>query len=487
MKSYTIFQFSVSLLVVLFAIPITAQWQPEIRLTNDSTSSYLSRNNARCIVANNSLINVVWTDLRDGHAQIYHKRSTDAGISWGNDNRLSNGPSESFDPSIAIDGQNLHVVWDDWRNQAQIFYKRSSDGGLSWSQEIPITDSAHVQYPSISVSGQFVHVAVSALTEIYYVRSTDGGQSWNNKVKLTLDTNIVNRGPISIAASGSNVHTVWRDDRNGNGNGEIYYKRSSDNGASWGPDIRLTVDSLMSQFPTLAVNGSTIHVVWEDFRDDVLGGWEIYYKRSLDGGTTWEPDRRFTENGSGSSDPTIAVSDSNVYLIWNDGEMGPGLHYNFSTDNGTSWNNHNLITENAMPFFPSIAVSGSTVHVVWFDIRFIGLGVPEEIYYKHNPTGSITEVNSPVDLLPNTFALFQNYPNPFNPSTKISWQSPVGNWQTLKIYDVLGKEIATLIDELKPAGRYEIDFDASALSSGVYLYRLTAGSFTETKKFILVK
>jgi thiol-disulfide isomerase/thioredoxin len=118
--------------VILFTIPITAQWQPEIQLTNDSTSSYLSRNNARCIVADNSLINIVWTDLRDGRSQVYHKRSTDSGISWGIDSRLSNGPSESFDPSIAFDGQNLHVVWDDWRNGAQVFYKRSSDGGSSW-------------------------------------------------------------------------------------------------------------------------------------------------------------------------------------------------------------------------------------------------------------------------------------------------------------------------------------------------------------------
>lgn len=487
MKNYSRFQFFVSLLMILFATPITAQWQPEIRLTNDSSSSYLSRNNARCIVVDNSIINIVWTDGRDGRSQIYHKRSTDAGISWGNDNRLSNGPSESFDPSIAIDGQNLHVVWDDWRNQAQVFYKRSSDGGLSWGPEIPITDSAHVQYPSISVSAQFVHVAVSALTEIYYVRSTDGGQSWNNKVQLTLDTNIVNRGPVSIAASGSNVHTVWRDDRNGNGNGEIYYKRSSDNGASWGPDVRLTVDTMMSQFPTLAVNGSTVHVVWEDFRDDMLGGWEIYYKRSLDGGTTWEPDRRFTENGSGSSDPTIAVNGSNVYLIWNDSEMGYGLHYNFSTDNGTSWNNHNLITENAMPFFPSVAVSGSAVHVVWFDIRFIGLGVPDEIYYKYNPTGSITEVNSSVDLLPNTFALFQNYPNPFNPNTRIQYSINSREFVSLKVYDVLGDEIAALVNEEKSAGTYEVEFKGSQLSSGMYFYNLTSGSFSETKKMILMK
>ena len=476
-----------SLVLVVCAFSSSAQWQPEIRLTNDSTSSYLSRNNARCIVADNSLINIVWTDLRDGRSQVYHKRSTDAGISWGNDYRLSNGPSESFDPSIAFDGQNLHVVWDDWRDGAQVFYKRSSDGGLSWGPEIPITDSAHVQYPCISVSGQFVHAAVSALTEIYYVRSTDGGQSWNNKVPLTLDTNIVNRGPISITASGSNVHAVWRDDRNGGGNGEIYYKRSSDNGGSWGPDIRLTVDTMMSTFPTLAVDGSTVHVVWEDFRDDMLGGWEIYYKRSLDGGTNWEPDRRFTENGSGSADPTIAVGGSNVYLIWNDGEMGSGLHYNFSTDNGTNWNTHSLITENAMPFFPSVAVSGSAVHVVWFDIRFIGLGVPEEIYYKYNPTGSITEVNEPINLLPNTFALSQNYPNPFNPSTVISYQLPVNSNLTIKVYDVLGTEVATLINEYKPVGSYEIEFNAGGLSSGIYFYKLTAGSFSKINKMLLLK
>jgi hypothetical protein len=89
--------------------------------------------------------------------------------------------------------------------------------------------------------------------------------------------------------------------------------------------------------------------------------------------------------------------------------------------------------------------------------------------------------------VPTEFVLHQNYPNPFNPGTKISWHSPVSSWQTLKIYDVLGNEIKTLIDEYKPAGNYEVTFDASELSSGVYLYKLTIDDFVKTKKLILIK
>ncbi len=89
--------------------------------------------------------------------------------------------------------------------------------------------------------------------------------------------------------------------------------------------------------------------------------------------------------------------------------------------------------------------------------------------------------------LPEQFSLEQNYPNPFNPTTTINWQSPVGSWQTLKIYDLLGREVVTLVDEYKQAGSYEVEFDARGLSSGVYFYTLQAGSYTQTKKLILMK
>ncbi|MCU0414615.1 MAG: 5'-nucleotidase C-terminal domain-containing protein [Ignavibacteriaceae bacterium] len=89
--------------------------------------------------------------------------------------------------------------------------------------------------------------------------------------------------------------------------------------------------------------------------------------------------------------------------------------------------------------------------------------------------------------LPEQFRLEQNYPNPFNPSTKISYQLTVSSDVVLKVYDVLGNEVATLVDEYKPAGIYEIEFNASALTSGVYFYQLNAGDFVQTKKMILLK
>jgi hypothetical protein len=85
------------------------------------------------------------------------------------------------------------------------------------------------------------------------------------------------------------------------------------------------------------------------------------------------------------------------------------------------------------------------------------------------------------------FALLQNYPNPFNPSTAISYRLPVSSQVTLKVYDILGTEIETLVNEEKPAGSYEIEFNAVGLSSGIYFYKLQAGSFIQTKKMILLK
>jgi probable HAF family extracellular repeat protein len=96
---------------------------------------------------------------------------------------------------------------------------------------------------------------------------------------------------------------------------------------------------------------------------------------------------------------------------------------------------------------------------------------------------------------PSDFALYQNYPNPFNPSTKIRYTIPSiiasetkqSAFVTLKVYDVLGNEVATLVNEEKPAGSYSVSFDASDLSSGVYLYKISAGNFIETKKMILIR
>lgn len=90
-------------------------------------------------------------------------------------------------------------------------------------------------------------------------------------------------------------------------------------------------------------------------------------------------------------------------------------------------------------------------------------------------------------IVPDKFLLEQNYPNPFNPTTKISYQIPKTTFVTLKIYDLLGNEVATLVNEEKPAGNYSVDFNASQLSSGVYFYKMKSDNFVQTKKLIFMK
>ncbi|MCL4278896.1 MAG: T9SS type A sorting domain-containing protein [Ignavibacteriaceae bacterium] len=98
---------------------------------------------------------------------------------------------------------------------------------------------------------------------------------------------------------------------------------------------------------------------------------------------------------------------------------------------------------------------------------------------------------SEISLLPQKFELFQNYPNPFNPSTVISYNLPVSSYVTLKVFDILGNEVTTLVNEQKPVGTYEVEFNTSSIkhfpSSGIYFYQIKCGSFIQTKKMSLLK
>ena len=123
--------------------------------------------------------------------------------------------------------------------------------------------------------------------------------------------------------------------------------------------------------------------------------------------------------------------------------------------------------------FETINLADARTQVMTAALKYFGLIQPSEV------------INN--DYFPITFSLNQNYPNPFNPSTKISWQSPERSWQTLKVYDILGNEVATLVNEQKEPGYYEVNFNASSIASGVYVYRLTTGRFISTKKMIVIK
>ena len=116
---------------------------------------------------------------------------------------------------------------------------------------------------------------------------------------------------------------------------------------------------------------------------------------------------------------------------------------------------------------------------LWMSCKGRGIAILTVI---ENPTSVENE-----NVAPNNFELAQNYPNPFNPSTIISFSIPSSAFTSLKVYDILGNEVATLLNEEKPAGEYNLTFDASSLTSGVYLYRINSGNFSKMKKMILLR
>jgi len=122
-----------------------------------------------------------------------------------------------------------------------------------------------------------------------------------------------------------------------------------------------------------------------------------------------------------------------------------------------------------------------------------GPGIPVWGTFQNNPRrtgeqrGLITNINQISENVPDKYELYQNYPNPFNPITNIKYQLPKTNYVVLKVYDILGKEIATLVNEKQSPGIYSVDFDGTIYASGVYFYKLQAGEFTGIKKMILLK
>jgi hypothetical protein len=104
------------------------------------------------------------------------------------------------------------------------------------------------------------------------------------------------------------------------------------------------------------------------------------------------------------------------------------------------------------------------------------------------PEGNLlTSVNEKPAVIPETFALLQNYPNPFNPSTAIQYNIPQAESVVLKVYNMLGQEVQTLVNEVQNPGSYTVRFNASRLASGVYFYRLTAGEYVKIRSMLFVK
>jgi hypothetical protein len=190
---------------------------------------------------------------------------------------------------------------------------------------------------------------------------------------------------------------------------------------------------------------------------------------------------------------TLVGGENYTITWWTNWTLFPLGKLEYSSDGGDSWNiiidsiSHQYSYNYYQWLVPNLSSDSCLIRVGDYPCYSDKSDSYFTITY---PVSVKEEVNFPTE-----FSLSQNYPNPFNPSTKIKYTIPSVTLRqaqsdrlvTLKVYDVLGNEVATLVNEAKSAGEYEVDFDGSALPSGIYFYQLAAGNFLQTKKMILLK
>lgn len=250
--------------------------------------------------------------------------------------------------------------------------------------------------------------------------------------------------------------------------GEGVYE-TTDGGSNW--QVIGIGANLNIQGPLVFYDGFFV-----DENTGYVGGDFGLMGKTTDGGQSWSS---FVANGFNSEHIT------SMYFISPDSGVVAGTNgiARFTTDGRLTWEEDPEVTT---------MLAGRTVNAINIFENNYGLIVGDDslnIIFSLD-SNLITSVDDDLNN-PNDYELSYNYPNPFNPTTKIQYTIPVGTRDRvsvqMKIYDILGNEVATLVNEEKPAGEYEVEFNAYGLSSGIYFYRLITGEFTETKKLVLMK
>ena len=210
------------------------------------------------------------------------------------------------------------------------------------------------------------------------------GQTWSPIVRLTWNSGYSSL-PCIAKDSGNGVHVVWSD--SSPGNYEILYKKSTDGGTSWSSISRLSWNNYNSTYPAVAVDLSNgIQVVWSENRS---GNVEIMHKRSTNGGTSWSALTRLTWSVENSDFPSIASNSSYVHVVWQDSSPGNyEIFYKYSSDYGSTWSGLSRLTWNeGASIYPKIATdTGYRIHLVWVD-QTAG---NNEIFYKRSTDGGST-------------------------------------------------------------------------------------------------
>jgi hypothetical protein len=343
-------------------------------------------------------LHAVWQQVHTrSNSELIYRRSHDGGRSWSTPQQLTHTDGRALAPVLSADGDHVHCVWKDTRHSddGELFWVHSADRGASWSEPVQLTfDEVRSSAPDIAAIGDDVLIAWedystrNARSDVELLRSRDRGQRWEGRTAVAPP---VHGCPMLAPGPGEVVHAAlctWDHAVQSQGhNYEISYRRSSDRGASWDHAVRLTDDGGGdSRFPVIAASGGTVHVVWWDDRDDTRyahrgypaikpeddHNYEVYYKRSLDSGTTWGPDTRLTHDPAVSGEPTIEVLGDLVVVAWQDNRDGNyEIYLQQSPDAGTTWSEPvRLTNDETLSTLPSLAIGeGGEIYLLWTSHR----------------------------------------------------------------------------------------------------------------------
>jgi len=365
---------------------------------------------------------------------------------------------------------------------------RSTNEGVSWTLILANTDTSYVQTLAIHPAGSiFAGTFQGGLATGRFLRSTNDGATWiattlphHGYYAIAIDKNGVTYagseygGIFASTNEGLDWLTTWSTNLMvwslAVGSDLVLYAGTGDSGMYRSTDIGVTWTQNNTGLPwglpavfDMAIDGEGVLYAAVDsvfFLDETPRSGGIFV--SSDAGVSW------TARSNGLTDSrasTFAIDSSGDFYA---GTWGGGAFR--STDKGSSWN--------------AFGLTGMYVYSIRTG--------PDGFVYALTDSGLFRSMQTTVDVgentsVPSTFSLAQNYPNPFNPVTTISYSLPFRSKVSLSVFDILGREVATLISGEVAAGGHSVQWSPANLPSGVYHYRLAAGEFTATKKMLLIK
>jgi hypothetical protein len=382
----------------------------------------------------------------------------------------TNGLNHDFVVALAVSGGNLLASVQNAQDMPIWYTVLSTDNGASWSWISPSLGNPMVS--AFAVIGTNVFAGTVGGT----YRSTDSGVSWTRVDSIPgADCFAVSRTYL-FAAGGARVFgstdygTRWTEVDSGLTDGvrSLVVSRtnlfagtagsgvflSTNNGTSWAQvNSGLTHRNIWS----LAAYDTNIFAVTDS------GGFV-----STNCGTSWTP---MESDLIRMVILCLGGDGTNIIKAIGRRSLPNGIFS--STNNGTTW-----IEADSGLYLPVTCLTADATNLY--------AGTNDGVWFR--PVSELfTSVGTSSAQSPTAFELFQNYPNPFNPTTKIQFTIVNRQLTTIKVFDLLGKEVATLVNEVKEPGTYTVQFDGSKLPSGVYFYRLQAGNFVQTKRILLLK